>query len=638
MIVATAGHVDHGKTRLVRALTGMDTDRLPEERQRGMTIDLGFAHADAGVAGRIGFIDVPGHVRFVRNMLAGVAGIDHALLVVAADDGPMPQTREHLAILGLLGVPGCSVVLTKTDRVAPARCAQVLAELAGLLDAGPYRGAPMFPVALAGTAGDAASPGVAALQAHLHALQSRLAPQQASGHFRLAVDRSFTSSGAGRVVTGTVLSGRVAVGDPVVLSPHGIALRVRALQVHDQASDQAMAGQRCALNLAGNNLKRAEPARGDWVVAPPAHAPTDRFDARIQLLPAAPQPLGTRQALQLHIGAACVPARVAMLSGTAIEPGRVGDVQLVLAAPAAALRGDRFILRDPTQAATLAGGWVLDPFAPARGRATPARARLRQAWAEPSPAQALAALLAAQPHGLSWPRFTQACNLRDDEAAAVAQGLDLQTLPGDGGPWVVAGRHWQALGDRVVDALARWHADQPGSLGLAEPALTRQLGGHAVQHLMRPLLTQLVQRGLIARDGLTHRLPGHQPALTGTDQALLQRVTDLLRPAGLRPPIVGELVSALGIDPALLGTFLQRMAAHGHLVRVAPNRCYLPQGAADLADLARQLAQASPDAAFDAAAYRDHTGIGRNLTVQVLEFLDREGLTRFDGQRRRMLR
>ena len=641
MIVATAGHVDHGKTSLVRALTGIDTDRLAEEKRRGMSIDLGFAHAALGPAGDISFVDVPGHERFVRNMLAGVAGIDQALLVVAADDGPMPQTLEHLAILGLLGVAGCTVVLTKIDRVPAARCAQVCADIRALLAAGPYHDAPLFPVNLAAdrVAGAAVLPGLAALRDHLAGLRPTRFAGDSAGHFRLVVDRSFTRAGAGRIVTGTVLSGRVIVGDAVVLSPQGAALRVRAVQLHSHASDGAQAGQRCALNLAGADLKRAEPQRGNWVVAPAAHAPTGRFDAHLMVLGTAARPLAHRSGLQLHIGAACVEARLATLDTPALSAGDSGCVQLVLAAPVAALRGDRFILRDPTAHCTLAGGVVLDPFAPARGRTSAKRARLRAAWAEPDAPRVLTALLEAQPEGLAWHRFVLACNLRSDEASALAQvqAKNLRWIPRDDGPWVVSVQHWQALGQHLVCALARWHADQPDSLGPGEQALARQMDWRGDPDLLRAALQDGVERAALARDGLRYRLSGHRAVLAAPDAALLRRVVALLQPTGLRPPIVGELVSALGLSRTELLDFLHRAAERGQLVRLAANRYFLPQTVADLVDHAGQLAQRSPDRGFDAAEFRDRTGIGRNLSVQVLEFMDREGLTRFDGQRRRLL-
>jgi selenocysteine-specific elongation factor len=280
VIVATAGHVDHGKTSLVRSLTGVDTDRLEEEKRRGMSIELGFAYADLGAVGAppVGFVDVPGHERFVRNMLAGVAAIDFALLVIAADDGPMPQTREHLAILQLLGVSQGAVALTKIDRVDAARRMEVEHEIAALLVPTALAGAPIFP--LVATTGE----GVPALRQHLAAVGEAIARRSGAGNFRLAVDRAFSIAGAGVVVTGAVFSGTARVGDSLVVSPQGTAVRLRGIHAQNRPAEMARAGDRCALNLAGAELKLEDLARGDWIVAVRAHAPTRRFDARLQVL------------------------------------------------------------------------------------------------------------------------------------------------------------------------------------------------------------------------------------------------------------------------------------------------------------------------------------------------------------------
>jgi len=652
VIVATAGHVDHGKTTLVQALTGVDTDRLAEEKRRGMTIDLGFAYAavdtaEGGDGGAetepLGFVDVPGHERFVRNMLAGVAAVDLALLVVAADDGPMPQTQEHLAILGLLGVPRLVVALTKADRVDAPRLAAAQQAVATLLAGGPYAAAPVF--ALATPSGT----GVPALRRHLADAARALAARRQGGHFRLAIDRSFTLAGAGRVVTGSVLSGQVRVGDAVRVSPHGTPARVRSLHAQNRPADVAQAGQRCALNLAGPDLKRAEPARGDWVLAPAAHAPTDRLDVRLQVLPGEPRPLSPRATLQLHLGAAAVNAHVTALDAAALAPGSTGLAQLLLDRPVAAAYGDRFVLRDGAANRTLAGGLVIDPAGPARGRARPARLAQLAALALHDPADALAALLAAAPDGVLLAPFHRARNLTEDEAASLHARLAVQVVPSDAGPLGLSALHGLAWRTRVLAALDQCHAAQPDSLGPDEPALRAAMHGDlrgtaatgatptAARAVLRASLATLVADGVVQRDGLRHRRSGHRPVLAEADQLLLDRLDTVIRPAGLRPPIVGELATALGQALPDLLDGLARLAQRGLLVRVAPNRYYLPETVAALVAEAHALAAASPDGCLDAAGYRDRTGIGRNLTIQVLEFLARSGVTRFDGTRHRPL-
>ncbi len=647
MIVATAGHVDHGKTTLVRALTGVDTDRLPEEKQRGMSIDLGFAYAAPDAAGTggdgdgdggaepIAFVDVPGHERFVRNMLAGVAAIDLALLVVAADDGPMPQTLEHLAILQLLGVPRLVVALSKADRVPPQRLADAQAAVQALLADGPFAQAPVF--ALAAPSGQ----GVAALRQHLACLARGLPPRSAAGRCRLAIDRSFLRAGAGRIVTGTVLSGQLQVGDTLMLSPQGLLLRVRGLQAQNRLATQARAGQRCAINLAGGELKRAVPERGDWLLAPDAHAPTARIDVQLAWLASEAGPLNPRAALQLHIGTASVPAQAVALGAAPPTPGQPGLAQLVLDRPVCAAWGDRFILRDAAARRTLAGGWVIDPAGPARGRQRPERLQQLAALALPDAAAALAALLQASPDGVDLAPFHRSRGHDEVQALRLQSALALRRVDmpagpaGPARPWGIGDAAWQRWRDRVLAAVDAWHAAQPDSLGPDDAGLRRGLGltggAPTARPLLRAALAALVQAGLLVRQGLAHRRAGHQPRLADADQALLDRVLALLPPQQLRPPIQGELAALLGEPLAGLKPFLARMAQQGLLVPVAPNRHYRPETVQQLADHALALAAASPDGRFDAASYRDRTGIGRNLTVQVLEYLDRGGVTRFDG-------
>ncbi len=651
MIIATAGHVDHGKTTLVQALTGINTDGLAEEQRRGMTIEPGFAVAewadgDSPAPQRLGFVDVPGHERFVRNMLAVVHGVDLGLLVVAADDGPMPQTHEHLAILQLLAVPQLALVLSKVDRVSPQRLQQVHREMDALLAAGPYTQAPRFEVVAP------RQQGLPALRQHLAQAARLLARRPVAGHFRMAVDRSFSISGAGRVITGVVLSGQVHVGDELRVSPSGVAVRVRGVQQYQQAATAASAGQRCALNLSGAELKRSPPQRGDWVLAAAAHRPTQRLDVWLRVLASEAAPLSPRSALQLHLGAAVVNAHATPLTPQGLLPGSVGLVQLRLDQPVAAAHGDRFILREPAGNRSVAGGWVVDPFAAAPGRRQALRLDQLAAMQVLDPAQALCGWLALAPDGVDLDRFAQARNLLPDEAHQLHQTLSLKTVPGTTGLLGLSPTHWQTWRERVLAALAAWHARHPDSLGPQPGALRRALDeqqrparptsahtspADAAHRVMQGVLAELVQEGQVSRNGLCHHLPAHRPSLNTADQDLLARVSTLLQPAGLRPPIVGELATQLGLPRDGLLDQLARLAAQGQLVHVAPNRFYLPDTATELLQQAQVLAARQPAGRFDAASYRDHTGIGRNLTVQVLEFFRREGLTHFDGTHHRLL-
>lgn len=366
MIVGTAGHIDHGKTTLVRALTGVDTDRLSEEKQRGISIELGYAFLDVPGGERIGFVDVPGHERLVHTMLAGATGIDHALLLVAADDGVMPQTREHLAVVSLLGLGEGTVVLTKSDRVTPEQLRAVGAEVQAMLADSTLHQAPLF--ALSAHTGE----GVPALREHLVRRSGQTAEHpRLDAHFRLAVDRVFTLDGSGTVVTGTVHAGRVQVGDALHLVPGARPVRVRSLHAQNRAVPSAQAGQRCAIALVG--LPRDAVSRGQWLVGAAVAEQTDRLDVTLSLWHAEKRALRSGVPVHVHIGSSSVMGTVALLDPPLLEPGQSGLAQLVLREPVGAWHGDRVVLRDASASRTVAGGQVLDPQAPVRYRRTPQR-------------------------------------------------------------------------------------------------------------------------------------------------------------------------------------------------------------------------------------------------------------------------
>ncbi|MGQ0545321.1 MAG: selenocysteine-specific translation elongation factor [Betaproteobacteria bacterium] len=581
MIVATAGHVDHGKTSLVRALTGVDTDRLPEEKRRGMTIDLGFAYL-----GPLGFVDVPGPERFVHNMLAGVGGIDYALLVVAADDGPMPQTREHLAILGLLGVRRAAVGLTKIDRVPPERINGVRREIEGLLSAR------VFPLS------SVTGQGVQELKAHLLEEAKATAPRAAQGNFRLSVDRCFTVAGAGLVVTGTAIAGEVAVGDEVRVLLAGSPARVRSIHAQNAPASRGRAGERLALNLTG--VDKAAIARGDWIVKGNVPAAAAKIDATLECIG---EPIKHWTPVHVHLGAAEAMGRIAVLD--------LPLVQLVLEEPIGAVRGDRFIVRDQSARRTLGGGTVIDLFPPPRGRAKPERLAWLRAMAIEDHEAALAALLEASPAGVDMARFSANRN-----------------LPAQKG-WRFSPGHWRALREKALASLAAWHARAPESVGPAEDRILEGAGPRLAREAVLGLAEELAREGAIVREGTGVRLPSHRPRLAPADAALWQRIAPRLEEAALRPPTVGELALALGGDAQRLESALSRLARHGLVVRVSKNRFFPPAALRRLAEAAE--AEAAERGAITAAAFRDRTRIGRNLTIEVLEYFDRVKFTRRTG-------
>lgn len=630
MIIATAGHIDHGKTVLVKALTGIETDRLPEERARGMSIDLGFAYADLGDGSVSGFIDVPGHERFVRNMLAGVSGVDYALLIVAADDGPMPQTEEHLAILDLLGVTKGCIALTKIDRVDPERVEEAKELIQILVDGTTLEGAEIFPVS--GITGD----GIPALRDHLSTIAQTIPDRRGTGGFRLAVDRCFTLSGAGLVVTGTVFSGSAKIGDRLMLTPLGREVRVRGIHAQNHEAESGGAGERCALNITAQGLSRANVHRGDWISAPETHAPTRRFDARIRVLRGEKRGIKHWTPVHLHLAAADVTGRVAVLEGREIAPGESGLVQLVLDEPIGALWGDRLILRDQSARRTIAGGAVLDPFSPARGRARPERIEILRALEVPEPGDALAALLDLAPAGVELEPFAKSRNLTPSEAGDLWRQAPMTRVGRAESPIGVAESRWNTLSDDAVAALGDWHKSHPGDPGPTEDQLRRRLPVRVSSDLFAAILLGLINSQKIARDGATLRLPAHRAAMSDAETSLWEKVRPMMEDGGLRPPRVREIAEDLNQAPQVIERFLFRAARLGIVHAVAKNRFYPPSTMRDMGRIAERLAAKSEDGIFSAADFRDATDIGRNVTIQVLEYFDRSGFTQRIGEGRKI--
>ncbi len=630
MIVGTAGHVDHGKTALVRALTGTDTDRLPEEKRRGITIDLGFAYLpmdDGGDA--LGFVDVPGHERFVGTMVAGASGIDLLLLIVAADDGVMPQTREHLAIAELLGLRRGLVVMSKADLADAERRAAVEAEIRAALAGTALADAPVLPVSTV------TGENLAALRAALDAERAARAARDLGGRFRLAVDRSFVLDGAGTVVTGTVLSGAVAVGDRVMLSPSGTAARVRSIHAQNRAAERGVAGQRCALNLAG--VERAAAARGDVALDPTLHAPTSRIDVRLRVLPGEPKPAATWMPVRLHHAASDVAARLVPLPPEGIAPGGAGYAQLVLERPIAAAAGDRFVLRDTSARRTIGGGTFLDLRPPARKRRTPERLAELDALAEAEPGRAVARLLDVPPHALDLAAFCRDRALAADAAPALVARLGLVAL-GAGTAIVLSAPRWAACEAALIGAVELFHAENPDLPGLGAERLRLLLEPRLPRPAYRAALARLAGAGRIAAEGSWVRLPGHVARLSAGDEALWARIAPLLsrREERFRPPRVRDVAGALGVAEAEVRRVLNLVGRSGRVDQVAHDHFFARGAVAEMAGVVGALSGAAPGGAFTAAQFRDRVENGRKLAIQILEFFDRHGLTIRRGDLRRL--
>ncbi len=617
MIVGTAGHIDHGKTALVKALTGVDADRLKEEKARGITIDLGYAYSDLGDGRQLGFVDVPGHERFVHNMLAGATGVDAALLVVSAAEGIKPQTVEHLQILDLLGLDRGIVALTKADLANEDQQLERMAEIEALLATSSLRGAEIVPVSAV------TGQGIDELKEKLLILGE--SGKGAAGFARLAVDRCFVLSGAGVVVTGTVHAGEIRVDDRLLLTPSGIEARVRSLHAQNRPAEIGRAGERCALNLAGPRLSRDAIKRGDWVVSPELHAPTDRIDVRLNLLASEAQPLKHWSPVHVHLGSAHVMGRVALLEGERLAPGDQALAQIVLDEKVGALAGDRVILRDPSATRTMAGGTVVDPFGPPRNRRAERRLLELASLAE-SDDEVLPRLLRLEGGFVDLGRFGLSRNLRPAEIEKHLEAAGGQKLEGFG----FLAEALAAARKDIVDTLKSFHETKADAPGLQAERLRVTLKRRWPVAVFKALLDQEIRAKTVVVDGAFLRLPGHSLKLGSRDEALWQKISADMTRDRFKPPRIRDFAQAYNVPETDTRRLLQRLSKLGRVVEVAPDHFFLRPVVAEMIAIANAFGRE-----FSAAEFRDKLDNGRKLAIQILEFFDRHGITVRRGDLRR---
>ena len=628
-IIGTAGHIDHGKTALIRALTGQETDRLKEEKERGISIDLGFAYLDVPGVGRVGIVDVPGHERFIRNMLAGAHGIDLVLLTVAADDGVMPQTEEHLDILHLLGVRRGIVVITKADLADSTRIAEVREEVEILTVDTALEGVPVIPVSVvAGT-------GLDELRGEIGrqlATYVRVAPP---GYFRLPVDRAFVIKGHGVVVTGTVVAGRVAAGEVVRILPGGETVRVRSVEVHGDVVPHATFGQRVALNLAG--LERADVRRGHVVSDARLATDTRRIDALVELRAGPRRSLRHYGRARVHLGTAETIATVVMLDGRELlAPGTSTYCQLRLVDPLVALSGDRFILRTETAEATIGGGVVLHPFPPRhRRRDTRVIDRLRVLH-KGAAGEAMLAFIELYA-GFGCPRevLVQALGLREENVRDLAvQAAGVLPIPDAGvAEAFTTEAAWQQLRDAAREFVRAFHENNPLAPGMEMESLRTSLPQSPDPKLFRWVVERLVEQGVLARSESVVRLPDHKVALDSRARSAGARIEAKLRAAGLAPPDLRALEGE-GLSLKELIDLLGVLEREGRVVRVAPDLYFAREAIGRGIHLLREYCASHGE--ITAASFRDLIGASRKYTIPLLQYYDRTGVTLRIGDVRKL--
>jgi selenocysteine-specific elongation factor len=602
VVIGTAGHIDHGKTTLVRALTGIDTDRLEEEKRRGISIDLGFAHLD-----NFEFIDVPGHERFIKNMLAGASGIDMVMLIIAADECIKPQTREHFDICRLLGIKHGVIALTKSDLVDSDTLEIAQLEIDDFVRGSFLENAPVIPVsATTGT-------GLDDLRATLSKIAASIQAKDASRYARLPIDRSFSMKGHGAVVTGTLIAGTLGAHDEVELYPTSKRARIRGLQVHNASVDRARAGDRTAVNLAGVD---ADEIRRGMILAPPdIFRPTQQIDCAFDLLSSA-HPLKHRAPVHLHAGTAEVEAEARLISSlTAMQPGTRSHVRFLLREPLLILPGDRFIVRMFSPVVTIGGGAVLDIAAPPRIR----RAALAQRLVKldtATPQGRISLLVSESKFGMSAAELVARTGFRREEIG----GHEWLTDPG-----------WESQKLNVIrEALKHFHRANPLQPGIAKEALrAKELPG-APPHLLDNLLSN--SKDLIVAGEIVH-LSTHRVAMKEDESAATAKLEAAFQNAGLEVPATKDVIANSGVDAVRARTLLQILLRDRKLVKLADDLIF---HAAALAQLKALLAPRK-GSRFSVAEFKDWTGCSRKYAIPLLEYLDREHITRRDGDSRIIL-
>jgi selenocysteine-specific elongation factor len=648
-IIGTAGHIDHGKTSLVKALTGQDTDRLKEEKERGISIDLGFAYLDLPDGTRAGVVDVPGHERFIHNMLAGAHGIDLVLFTVAADDGVMPQTEEHLDILHLLGVQRAIFVITKCDLASETRLREVDEEIQVLISGTSLENSPTIPFSFV------TGQGLDALRSQVvQTLQSGEKPQP-PGHFRLPVDRVFVLQGHGLIVTGTALSGEVKVGDWVRCLPGQQRLRVRSLQAHNQPVETGVWGQRLALNLSGH--EKPSIARGHVICHESMTLTSDRFDAFLEVRPMAEGGIKNHQRVKVHLGTAERLAKLFLLGPAEKERGaypgapsrgwgpapliKVGPkesayCQLALSEPVQALRGDRFVIRDETAQRTLGGGGIIHPW-PKKHKRNESDLQQTLEWLHRGEIARLAEIFIDESDDFALPigPVSQFLNLREDDVRKRVEALaTIRVLGFDGEKLYTTEKKWRHVKEHLLGILRTFHGAHPLAPGMDMEELRDKLPYHTVPRVFRELIGQLEAEKATARDGSLLRLPDHKIRLQDEEKSLVDSIKTLLGTSPFTPPDLKEVEQEIGIERARLNEVIRVMEREGSVVRVAPELYFLADGLDRLkVALCKHLSEKGD---ISPADFRDLFGTSRKYTIPLLEYFDRKGITIRVGDVRRL--
>jgi selenocysteine-specific elongation factor len=629
IIVGTAGHIDHGKTSLVKALTGIDTDRLKEEKERGISIELGFAFLRLGEGITLGIVDVPGHERFIKTMLAGVGGIDLVILVIAADEGVMPQTREHLHICQLLGIQRGLVALTKKDLVDEEWLGLITDEIRTFLHGTFLHGAPILPVST--VSGD----GLSGLRQALAILATETRPKRVDGIVRLPIDRVFTMRGFGTVVTGTLWAGSLSVGDEVRILPKDLPSRVRRLQVHSESVERVLAGQRTAVNLPGIETHQIE--RGDLLSLPDTLRPTMALEATLSLLPDAPKTLANRTRVRFHLGTAEILARVILLDKEEVNPGEEAYVHLRLESPTAALPQDRYVLRSYSPAFTIGGGVILDPYPPLKRRRRPEVVSHLKVLEQGTPSDRLLQLLkSASTSPLSFSILPSLSDLDPEPLRRELEGLlqagKIVCLKGREGEAYLHREVCEDLRRAMLSQLKEFHAQHPLREGISKEELKSRMATKISPHLFAHLLVDLTEAGQVSQDRDRVRLAKYRPQLSATEAVLKDRLESLYRRAGFQPPTLEVALKEAREDRKVAQAVFFRLVEEGIVIKIKDD-LYLHRDSYEQAK-ALLLAHLAQHSSISVPTFKDLLGVTRKYAIPYLEHFDQVKLTRRQGDER----
>ncbi|GAB6271779.1 MAG TPA: selenocysteine-specific translation elongation factor [Syntrophaceae bacterium] len=620
-VLGTAGHVDHGKTSLIKALTGTDTDRLKEEKERGITIELGFASLALPCGHTLGIVDVPGHEKFIKHMVAGAAGIDLVLMVIAADEGIMPQTKEHLQICSLLGITTGLVALTKIDLVEKDWLELVRSEITDYLQDTFLAEAPIVPVSAV------KETGIPELLAETDKIVSRLQEKNDDGIFRLPVDRIFTMKGFGTVVTGTLISDKIKVGEDVQILPENISTRIRGIQVHNQPTEEAFSGQRTALNLQG--IDKATLARGNVLVRPQTLRPTKRLDVFFEYLASNTRKLKNRSLVRLHTGTTEIMTRIVLLNADELSPGEKSFAQLILADEDVVVAGDHFVLRSYSPVTTIGGGRILDPL-PGKHKRKNKKIlddlQILQSGALPEKISVLLERAGFNGINVRSLAFRLGIHVKKIREALEKLFSDRQAILLSGDDTTALSSHLYAqLEDLLMKSLADYHQNNPLKEGISKEELKAALAGTVSAKLFNMVLASLGKRNLIASDKDNVRLASHLVQLAGEEDALRRSIASTYTQAGLTPPSLADVLNGFKDRKIKAQNIVKLMIKDGELIKINEDLCFTGEALTRLRE--EYKAQLVRDGQATPATFKDLTGLSRKYIIPLMEYFDTSKLT-----------